>query len=135
MKRAEGWEARFKRVVEAHRDLPSVYGTSDCFQICNDTVMAVTGDYLFDGLHYHTELGAARILKRLGFANVEEMFASKLETIPPALAQRGDIGVMLNDKNEPCGGVFTALGFMVRDAKSIQFVSVANVKTAFKVGR
>lgn len=132
--RVDGWEKRLNATIKAHREMPSLYGVSDCFQICNDAVIAVTGEFLFKDVLYTSEKQAAKELLKRGFKTVEDAFASKLETIPSALAQRGDIGV-IDDNGAICGGVFTALGFMVRNDNAVVFVPVSRVKTAFKVGR
>lgn len=133
--RVENWEKRLKDVIEKHHRLPSEYGVSDCYLIVDDAVEAVTGQRMFSNVSYNSEIGAAKELRKRGFNNVEEAFTSKFVEIPVALAQRGDIGTILNSNNEICGGVFTSVGFMVRSEKHILFISLSEVKTAFKVGR
>jgi hypothetical protein len=136
IKRTKDWEKRLKNVIEKHMALPSVYGTSDCYLIADDAVEALIGEQMFpDCRSYTSEIGAAKLLKSKNFVNVEDAFASMFEKISPSLAHRGDIGVMLNDQGQVCGGVFTALGFMSRDDVKIIFLPVSRVKSAFKVGR
>jgi hypothetical protein len=133
MARVPGWEKLLANVIRTHQALPSVYGISDCYIICDDTVWAITGERMYGMLTYTSPIGAAKLLKQHGFNNVEEAFAAKFEEIPVALAQRGDIGVTENN-GEICGGVFTSIGFMARGEKNIVFLSRECVKTAFKVG-
>lgn len=134
MGRIRGWEKALKAVVEKHLALPSEYGVSDCYLIADDTVEAISGERMFPGVVYSSEIGAAKALRAHGFDNVEQAFASKFEEIPPSLAQRGDIGVV-DDNGSICGGVFTALGFMTRSDTVPIFLPVSRVKTAFKVAR
>lgn len=134
MKRTKGWEKRLTATVMKHRDLPSEYGISDCYLIADDAVEALTGERMFSGVTYTSELGAAKELLSRGFETVEDAFASKFEQVAPSLAQRGDIGVVQSG-NEICGGVFTATGFMTRNLSGIQFFNASEVKAAFKVGR
>lgn len=134
MKRIKGWEKQLKLCVEKHMKLPSEYGTSDCYLIADDAVFAITGECMYSDVSYTNEIGAAKALLSHGFKTVEDAFAAKFETINARLAQRGDIGVM-DSNGEICGGVFTSIGFAVRDAKKILFVPVSRVKTAFKVAR
>ena len=116
-------------------DVPSQYGVSDCFLIADDSVEAITGERIDPSLlGYSNEVGAAKKMRQHGFENVEQIFASKFEEIPPSQAQRGDIGIVESD-GELCGGVFTALGFATRDEFTLLFLPVSRVKTAFKVGR
>ncbi len=137
MTRIKDWEKAAKTVIEKHIALPSQFGLSDCYLIADDMVEAVTGTKMFgvDAGKYTTEQGAAKKLAKHGFTTVEDAFASKFEQISPLQAQRGDIGIYLNDDGSLCGGAFTALGFMSRDDKRVIFLSASRVKSAFKVGR
>lgn len=132
--RLKGWENRLNEVIEKHRILPSEYGISDCYMLADDAVLALTGQRIFDDVQYDSKLGAAKELLRHGFENVEDAFADKFERIPPSLAQRGDIGIVIS-RNEICGGFFSSIGFVVRDDYQLTFLSVSNVHSAFKVGR
>ncbi len=134
MARVKDWEKRLKLAIEKHMKLPSQYGISDCYLIADDAVFAVTGERMFPDVSYTTEQGAAKQLLQKGFVTVEDAFASKFSSVPPSLAQRGDIGV-IDDNGQICGGVFTSIGFAVRDEKKVMFVPASRVKTAFKVGR
>lgn len=135
MERVKDWENAHKEVIEFHMSQPGVYGTSDCYIICDDNVKAITGKYMFPkARNYKSVKGAAKQLVKHGFENVEQAFASLFEETPPTLAQRGDIGV-IDDNGAICGGVFTALGFAVRGDERLYFMPVSSVKTAFKVGR
>lgn len=131
--RVNGWERLLTAAVEKHMALPSQYGISDCFVFPMDCVEAITGvRHWPDCRQYRTEQGAGKSLRRKGFANVEEAFSSKFEEIPVLIAQRGDIGVIEID-GVVSGGVFTPLGFAVRDTERVQFRPVTEAKTAFRV--
>lgn len=133
--RVTDWENEHVKVIQFHSEHTGQYGVSDCYLLADDNVHAITGNYMFPkGRKYKSSVGAAKLLLKHGFHNVEEAFASKFEEVPPILAQRGDIGVVERD-GEICGGVFTALGFAVRGEDRLYYLSVYDVKTAFKVGR
>lgn len=134
MTRIKGWEKALNAVIVKHRALPSEFGVSDCYLIADDAVEAVTGERMYPDVKYHSEFGAARELRMRGFENVEMAFAAKFETVSVSFAQRGDIGVMESD-GQICGGFFTQLGFVCRDADILRFLPISRVKTAFKVGR
>ncbi|KQZ81869.1 hypothetical protein ASD64_08910 [Mesorhizobium sp. Root157] len=134
MTRVVDWERRLKAAIQKHQGLPSQYGVSDCYLIADDAVEAVTGKTMF-GLaarRYSTPVGAAKQLRKRGFETVEDAFAARFAAIPPTLAQRGDIGV-IERNGEICGGVFTAIGFAIRDDKRVLFLPVSAVKAAFRV--
>lgn len=132
--RVKEWEKRLKAAIEKHMALPSQYGVSDCYLIADDAVEAVTGKTMYGAAvrRYRTPAGAGKQLRRRGFATVEDAFAARFATVPPSLAQRGDIGVIECD-GEVCGGVFTAIGFAVRDESRVLFLPASEVKTAFRV--
>lgn len=132
--RLKGWEKLLKVSIDKHAALPSQFGVSDCYLIVDDAVFAITGERMFPDIIYTTEQGAAKLLLQHGFKTVEDAFASKFTVIPKSMAQRGDIGVIENN-GQICGGVFTSIGFAVRDETKVLFLPVSSVKTAFMVGR
>jgi hypothetical protein len=132
--RVKGWEKALKAVITKHQALPSQYGVSDCYLICDDAVEAITGSRMFPDVSYTTEQGAAKQLLLHGFKTVEDAFMFKFPTVPVSLAQRGDIGVM-EENGVVSGGVFVGIGFMCRDVSKVVFLPISRVKTAFKVGR
>ncbi|MDQ0558302.1 hypothetical protein QO004_000075 [Rhizobium mesoamericanum] len=133
MARVPGWEKRLNAVVAKHQALPSQYGVSDCYIIPDDAVEAVTGERMYpDALGYRTDAGAAKKLRQHGFATVRDAFAAKYPEIPPAIAQRGDIGVIDRD-GVLSGGLFTSIGFMTRGVDTVEFLPASAVAYAFKV--
>ena len=131
--RHSDWLKRLNSVVAKHQALPARYGVSDCYIIADDAVEAVTGEQMFAGARdYTTPAGAAKQLRRHGFETVREAFAAKFAEVPVLQARRGDIGVYDNN-GELSGGVFTAVGFMVRGEETIVFLPATAVLSAFKV--
>lgn len=128
------WEKRLIAVVAKHQAISSEWGVSDCYTIPDDAVEALTGVRMYPKARpYASEAGAGKKLRRHGFANVSEAFAAKFPEIAPALAQRGDIGVIEHD-GRFSGGVFTSVGFMTRaHGHDVEFVPVSLVTCAFKV--
>lgn len=134
MSRIKDWERRLKAAIEKHMALPSQYGLSDCYLIADDAVEAVTGKTMYgaSARRYTTPAGAAKQLRKRGFETVEDAFSSRFPSVAPTLAQRGDIGV-IERGGEVCGGVFTALGFAVRDDRRVLFLPASQAKSAFRV--
>jgi hypothetical protein len=97
--RPEGWEDRLLEEVERHGDLPFEYGVSDCITFAVDCAKAITGtDVMEHRRNYENQIGAAKALRREGFNDVGDFLASEFEEIPPALAGRGDLGVIEGDE-------------------------------------
>lgn len=132
--RVKDWEKRLKAAIEKHMALPSQYGVSDCYLIADDAVEAVTGRTMHGpaARRYKTPAGAGKQLRKRGFETVEDAFRARFAEIAPSVAQRGDIGVVERG-GEVCGGVFTVLGFAVRDDRRVIFVPHTDVRTAFRV--
>lgn len=131
--RQPGWERRLNAAVQKHMALPAEWGVSDCYQIADDCVEAVIGERMHvDHLGYKTEAGAARKLRKRGFADVGEAFAARFSEVPPSLAQRGDIGVIERD-GKVYGGVFTSIGFAARGEASLEYHPASDVTRAYRV--
>lgn len=116
MTRLPNWSVRLQAAVSARLLMPFAWGSQDCALFGADCVEACTGADPAADLRgrYRTELGAARVLKRLG--GLAALAAARLgPEIPPTLAVRGDIG--LSDRGDGrmalvvCnGGVWQAPG-------------------------
>ncbi len=125
--RIENWPSRLAEAVAAAEHKPFLWGAHDCGTFASDCEMAITGGTLFVDVlgGYKTAMGAARRLKRAGFADIEALVADRLPEIEVNFAQRGDIvvsdselgpviGVML-------GEIFVSPGDdgLVRHARSL----------------
>jgi hypothetical protein len=94
--RVSSWETVLAAAVEAARDRAFVWGTHDCATWAFDLRRDLTGGddtAAFWRGRYRTARGAARVLRRLGWASVQEAGADLLG-MPLAdvrLAQRGDL--------------------------------------------
>ena len=117
-----------------HGDLPFEYGVSDCFTMPMDCVRAMTDADPSDGKRgYKTEQGALTRLRRQGFYNVADAFASQFEEIPPVRAQRGDIGALATN-GLWAGVVFVdAFAWGKDEVHGIKRVPRAAVTRAFRV--
>lgn len=105
MTRLLDWEARLAAYLSEVADLPMAWGRHDCALHAANAIRAVTGEdhaAPYRG-RYQTELGAARALRRQGFASVEAQFDALFPAIVPAFAQRGDI-VLRGDAVGVCIG-------------------------------
>lgn len=83
-----------RAAIERHQALPFQWGVSDCAVMCGDVMRAVTGRHVLKGYRWASERGAIVELRRAGFATAIEFFTSGLDEIDPAMAMRGDIGVV-----------------------------------------
>jgi len=131
--RVEDWAVKLGLVIENHMNLPFHYGVSDCFYLAADSVAAVMGeDILGQYRHYKTELGAARILRKAGCADVGELFARHFKEGHKAHAMRGDIGVVAH-QGEICGGVFTGSGFACKSQTGLMLADYDQIIRSFEV--
>lgn len=95
MTRQEGWEDRYLAVLSRHAALPFSWDESNCFYLAMDVVEAVTGNDPWASERGCTsEDDFHSRLKRLGFADIADAFAAKLEETRPAFARRADLGVL-----------------------------------------
>ena len=121
------------QAIEAHSELRFQYGVSDCFVMATDAAEAATGSpVLAEYRRYTTETGAARVMRRAGVEDVGALFALHLEPVAPALAQRGDLGV-IEREGQIAAGVFTSFGFAVKAEHGVLYEPLTAVARAFKV--
>ncbi|OBQ72401.1 DUF6950 family protein [Mesorhizobium loti] len=133
--RLPDWDRRLARLVPAIAATPGVWGQSDCLLTVMDVVAEITG---FDPAadirgKYKTEAGAARILRKRGFDDVEMALASLFAPVGRLMAQRGDVGVVDQD-GQLCAGFMCDRGFMARTETGVFILPQSAIKTAFKVG-
>ena len=136
MIRLPDWDRRLARVTEKHLRLPGEWGVSDCGLTVGEAVEAVTGvNPLAEFIgRYSTEAGAARIMKRKGWANMEDVLASFFGPVNRLKAQRGDVGVVMQ------GGALTACyiteyGAAAKEPDGLIFHPQTELVRAFMVGR
>ncbi|WP_375458893.1 DUF6950 family protein [uncultured Enterovirga sp.] len=107
MTRREDWPERLLDIVARHDALAFGWGVSDCYLLPMDAVLAMTGAEPWPGVRggYTSEIGAGKLLRQRGFANVADAFASAFPEVPPALAGRGDLGVVKVPEGSGFAGV------------------------------
>ena len=91
--RLSDWETRLHDYLASMANAEHVYGVSDCALFASGAVLAMTNcdpAAEFRG-KYKTELGAARVLRKIGAGDLESTFDAKFTEIGPAFAQRGDL--------------------------------------------
>ena len=94
--RVDQWERLLAAAIDTARAKPFVWGVHDCPTFAFEVRMILTGGEddasLWRG-RYTTALGGVRVMRRLGWASLEDMGSALLGVPRPSvlLAQRGDI--------------------------------------------
>jgi hypothetical protein len=96
MTRVEHWERLLAAAIDTARAKPFVWGVHDCPTFAFDVRMILTGGEDIAALwrgRYTTALGGARVMRRLGWASLEDMGRALLGEPRRSvlIAQRGDI--------------------------------------------
>ena len=94
--RVDHWERLLAAAIDTARARPFVWGVHDCPTFAFETRMILTdGEDIADLWRgrYTSALGGARVMRRLGWASLEEMGRSLLGEPRPSvlIAKRGDI--------------------------------------------
>jgi len=100
MARFRDWQSRLAACLAERRARAFEWGKHDCCLFVCDAVQAMTGrDPAADVRGYRTERAAARIVKKLG--GMRAIGGSRFgEEILPALAQTGDVGLVVVEGRE-----------------------------------
>lgn len=106
-KRLRDWQSRFRSCVREHQR-PFSWGVQDCCLFAADHVLAITGQDPAAEWRgsYANELGAGRLLQRLGGVRtlLDLHFGAR---VAPLLARVGDVGLLViegRDTMAVCGG-------------------------------
>lgn len=137
MKRLRDWRSRLHQAVEERRRDPFSFEEGrDCALFVADCVLAMTGEdpaAQFRG-RYTTDIGAMRVIRSAGFADLGDLVSSRLDEIAPARARAGDVAAVATDS--PFGvalGVFIGEQVIARDHDGLATFSRAAVTRAFRV--
>ncbi len=134
--RLHDWPHRLAAVVERHSTEPFAWGTSDCLVLVDDVHQALTGaavapDDPWRGA-YKTKRGAAGQIRRRGHESLEAVLRAHLPEVPPALAQRGDVGVVDHDGVTGCAVCLGGVWLAKHEAGTLTLPRTA-IKTAFHI--
>lgn len=132
--RPEGWELRLHQTLVRYSEAPFEWGSQDCFTLCTDVVKAMLQEQRGEWREYTSAKDALQILKEQGFRDIGEAFASVFEEIPPAFAQRGDIGRADYPGAKFGGGVvFIGHEVVCKAEQGLVRLPVSAVQRAFRV--
>ena len=90
--RLSNWEQALSDYLRSKRKEAFAYGSFDCAHFVAGAIQAITGENPMDGVReYNSEISSLRVLKELGFDDLEKFVDSKFTSIPVGFAQTGDI--------------------------------------------
>lgn len=136
-RRLQDWPERLAAFVEERRHAPFAWGSHDCAMFAGSAIEAQTGTdpcAAFRG-RYSGEDGAEAITAPAG--GFEALLAATLAEFgapecPPAVAQRGDVGLVRVGNTEALGVVLGGV-VAVPGVERLQFVPVGRVYRAWAV--
>jgi hypothetical protein len=113
--RRPGWEVAFADTVSRHQAMPFAFGSSDCLSQIADLDLAMTGHDPMKTLRgeYEDRKGVLAALKKRGFGSIADALAATYPEVEPAMARRGDCGLVeTGEAGDPLAAVIV-LGDMV----------------------
>ena len=134
MTRVKHWPDRLEDIIAAYQGGVFIWGVRDCFRLTMDVAKALTGaDPYADLEPYDSEMGAARRLVERGFASLGDALAAVMPEVPPALAQRGDVGVV-DEAGTDAGVVVIGTDVVGMSQRGLTRVPRSRLVRAFRVG-
>jgi len=132
MQRKSTWEQELSDYLISKRDLPFQYGSHDCAHFVAGAVEAVTGENPMAEITdiYDSQIGSLRVLKGLGFDDVEQFTDSKFESTLVGFAQTGDIALY-----DGCLGIVISSKAVFVTEIGYTFVDRSEWLKAWEVGR
>lgn len=94
MERKSNWEQALSEYLASKRSEAFAYGSFDCAHFVAGAVEEMTGENPMEGIReYNSEIASLRVLKELGFDDLEQFMDSKFTSILVGFAQTGDIAL------------------------------------------
>ena len=130
--RLSDWEQRLSDYLISKRHEPFQYGKHDCAHFVAGAVEAITGENPMADIarEYNSEISSLRVLKELGFDNVEQFTDSKFTSILVAFAQTGDIAL-----HDGSLGIVISSKAVFASEIGYTFVDRSEWSNAWEVGR
>lgn len=132
MQRKSNWEQELSDYLISKRDLPFQYGSHDCAHFVAGAVEAITGENPMAEItdSYDSQIGSLRVLKGLGFDDVEQFTDSKFTSTLVGFAQAGDIALY-----DGCLGIVISSKAVFVTEIGYTFVDRSEWLKAWEVGR
>lgn len=132
-KRKPEWRVALTDYIVATAAAPFEPGKVDCGLWAAGAVKAMTGTDLARGLRgYRTIKGGLKKLKAGGHDDHVALAAARLEEIPPAMAQVGDVAVVDGDDG-PALGIVQGEMIYVAAPQGRALVPLTSARRAFRV--
>ncbi len=102
-----GWHGLFLDLVDAKKNTEFKWGETDCALFAADAVKIMTDTDFAEEFRgkYKSKSGAAKVLKDLGFKDLDAAISSKFEPIDRNFSQRGDVVLFQTDLG-PTTGIY-----------------------------
>lgn len=132
--RRENWEQDLAALMERRRDMPFIWGATDCCQLAADLVQTMTGRALLADLpSYSTEEEADAMLAERGgleVATAAVMAEAGIPEVAPTRATRGDLA-LVEVGNETPLGVVVGSRVAVAGPNGLAFVRRSMIRRAW----
>ncbi|MCU8207697.1 hypothetical protein M2H05_15010 [Vibrio vulnificus] len=114
-------------------------GVNDCALFVSNWALVVTGEDLavpFRG-RYKTDLGSARLIKKLGYKNLEDLVHREFDRVgkrrkSPLMAQRGDVAWVVGSQERVCG-IVGAGGVLVLGVSGLVSLPLSSIVCAWEI--
>ena len=105
--RAPNWDTRLAAFIEARRNTPFAWGSHDCAMFAGDAVIAITGRDPFAAWRgtYDCEETGSLVQGGAPLSLIVDgaLRAFGAAPVPPEMAQRGDVVMLMLGNAETCG--------------------------------
>ncbi len=137
--RKPGWEHAYAELLQRQAETVFAWGKADCLTRVADLCESITGaNPLPKSMRrYRTAAGAARVMARLGFADVGEALAATFPETARAKARRGDCGVAeVHIGGKPVLSTFIIIGTSAvgSNERGPVVIPTMSLKRTFRIG-
>ena len=134
MSRVVDWPERLLQTVADWENVPFVWGSTDCLSFALDCIEAVRGNPLVDEIPAYSDAKEARrALRDMGAREIENAFMMHLDPIPVSMAQRGDVGVIVQEDGTQSAMVCVGPAWIGKTEEGLLQVPRQVITRAFRV--
>jgi hypothetical protein len=134
MRRVVDWPERLLSTVAFWDALPFAWGRTDCLGFALACIKAVRGSPIVSDLPAYADAKEARrVLRDLGARELENAFMMYLDPVPVSLAQRGDVGILVQPGGIQSAVVCVGPTWAGKTEDGLVHIAPAQVSRAFRV--
>lgn len=132
--RRDNWWSLAIEAADRHR-VPFRWGESDCVIFTADVVEAMTGHDPASAVRgkYRSARGAAKMMKKHGYEDIQAVMERHFSEIAPSLAGRGSVAIIMTDLGDFASAICAGEVILAKSPDGVEALPRTRMIRAFDV--